>query len=174
MTPISIKKINVRQLKMTLKNPFTTSFGTLQEKTFFIIEAIDADGNCGYGESVAFDSPWYTEETVQTNAHIIEDFLIPILSEHDISHPDDVSPLFSPIKGNNMAKAAVEGAVWDLYAKQQNIPLAKALGGERSEEHTSELKSRGQLVSRLRLSLLSFSLSLHYALPISHISSKTS
>jgi len=132
MTPISIKKINVRKLKMTLKHPFTTSFGTLQEKTFFIIEAIDADGNCGFGESVAFDSPWYTEETVKTNAHIIEDFLIPILSEHDISHPDDVSALFSPIKGNNMAKAAVEGAVWDLYAKQQNIPLAKALGGEKT------------------------------------------
>src|SRR5690625_6145447 len=95
MTPISIKKINVRQLKMTLKNPFTTSFGTLQEKTFFIIEAVDADGNCGYGESVAFDSPWYTEETVKTNAHIIEDF--------------------------------------------------------RSEEHTSELQSRGHLVCRLLL-----------------------
>lgn len=133
MTPISIKEIKLRKLKMKLKDPFTTSFGTLQEKTFFIIEAIDRAGKRGFGESVAFDSPWYTEETVQTNAHMIEDFLIPILCENEISHPDDVSALFSPIKGNNMAKAAIEGAVWDLYAKQQNIPLAKALGGEKTE-----------------------------------------
>jgi O-succinylbenzoate synthase len=29
-----------------------------------------------------------------------------------------------------MAKAAVEMAAWDLYAKQQGIPLARALGGQ--------------------------------------------
>src|SRR5699024_11232268 len=32
-----------------------------------------------------------------------------------------------------MAKAAVEGAVWDLYAKRQNISLAEALGGLKQE-----------------------------------------
>src|SRR5699024_10924204 len=48
-------------------------------------------------------------------------------------HPDEVTDLFRPIKGNNMAKAAVEGAIWDLYAKQQNISLAEALGGVKQE-----------------------------------------
>src|SRR5690625_7687559 len=32
-----------------------------------------------------------------------------------------------------MAKAAVEGAVRDLYAKRQNISLAEALGGVKQE-----------------------------------------
>ena len=32
-----------------------------------------------------------------------------------------------------MAKASIEGAIWDLYAKQQSISLAEALGGERSQ-----------------------------------------
>lgn len=105
----------------------------MQDKEFYIVEAADTEGNRGLGESVAFSSPWYTEETVKTNMHIIEDFLIRILQENEINHPDEVSALFRPIKRNNMAKAAVEGAVWDLYAKRQNISLAKALGGVKQE-----------------------------------------
>jgi len=127
-----LKEIILHQLRMTLNNPFTTSFGTVQDKDFFIIEAIDSEGNRGYGESVAFSTPWYTEETVQTTKHMINDFLIKILRENQITHPDDLSYLFAPIKRNNMAKAAIEGAIWDLYAKQKNTSLGNALGGKRT------------------------------------------
>lgn len=126
---IPINKIILHKLKMRLNHPFTTSFGTVQDKEFFIIEAIDDDGNRGFGESVAFSSPWYTEETVQTTEHILEDFLIKILQRNKINHPDEISALFKPIKRNNMAKASLENAIWDLYAKQKDIPLAEALGG---------------------------------------------
>jgi O-succinylbenzoate synthase len=118
---------------MRLKDPFMTSFGTFRDKEFFIIEALDGEGNRGFGESVAFSSPWYTEETVETSLHMMEDFLIPLLQENEIVHPDDVSAIFSPIKRNHMAKAALEGAVWDLYAKRENIPLAQAIGGVKTE-----------------------------------------
>lgn len=114
---------------MTLNHPFTTSFGTLQQKDLFILEVIDNKGHRGYGETVAFLTPWYTEETVQTNEHIISDFLIDLLRDNPLNHPDDVHGIFSLIRGNRMAKAALEGAIWDLYAKQQRITLAKALGG---------------------------------------------
>jgi len=110
-----------------------TSFGSLQDKEFFIIEVTDGEGHYGYGESVAFSTPWYTEETVQTSFHVIDDFLIPILKSNSIDHPNQVFDLFKPIKRNNMAKAALEGAIWDLYAKRQNISLAAALGGEKKE-----------------------------------------
>ncbi|WHX28254.1 o-succinylbenzoate synthase [Virgibacillus halodenitrificans] len=128
-----IKQIKLHKLKMKMKHPFTTSFGTMQDKEFFITEAIDDRGNRGFGESVAFTNPWYSEETVETNLHMMRDFLIPILQEEPIVHPDDVSALFQPIKQNNMAKSALEGAVWDLYAKQNNMTLATALGGEKKE-----------------------------------------
>lgn len=130
---IPIKYIKLHKLNMRLKEPFTTSFGTLQDKEFFITETVDDRGNSGYGESVAFTSPWYSEESVNTNLHMMEDFLIPILKENKIKHPEEVSALFSQIKRNNMAKSALEGAIWDLYAKRENIPLAKALGGTKKE-----------------------------------------
>ncbi|MBB4823677.1 O-succinylbenzoate synthase [Sporosarcina luteola] len=130
---MEIREITVRRMQMKMKQPFTTSFGTMQDKHFLLIEAKDGSGRSGWGESVAFDAPWYSEETVETNWHIIRDFLVPLLLDAEISHPDEVSGLFSSIRKNNMAKAAVEGAIWDLYAKQHDMPLAKALGGTRHQ-----------------------------------------
>ncbi|GAA0594584.1 o-succinylbenzoate synthase [Virgibacillus siamensis] len=130
---IPITQIKLRRLKMQLKHPFTTSFGTMQDKEFFITEVLDDAESHGFGESVAFSSPWYSEETVQTNYHVMKDFLIPLLHRNVIHHPDDVLDVFRPIKRNNMAKSALEGAIWDLYAKRKNMPLAEALGGKKEE-----------------------------------------
>src|SRR5690625_802116 len=129
---IPIKQIKLRKMKMKLKQPFSTSFGTVQEKEFFIIEVTDGSLT-GYGESVAFTTPWYTEETTETVNHVITEFLIPLLKKHPIRHPDDVTHLFQSIRRHNMAKSAVEGAIWDLYAKRNNQSLLEAIGGRQIE-----------------------------------------
>ena len=131
--PISVRKVILHNMVMTLKNPFTTSFGTFLDKEFFVIEMEDETGASGFGESVAFSSPWYSEETVETNKHIMGQFLIPLLLESPIEHPDEVSIRFKPIRRNNMAKSALENAVWDLYAKRNNNPLYKELGGVKQQ-----------------------------------------
>ncbi|HLS07110.1 MAG TPA: o-succinylbenzoate synthase [Bacillota bacterium] len=128
---LPIQEIHLHQLNMRLKHPFTTSFGTFQDREFFITEIIDHEGTRGFGESVAFISPWYNEETVETNLHVMQDFLIPLLKENKIEHPDDVTEIFKPIKRHYMAKSALEGAIWDLYAKREGKTLAAALGGKR-------------------------------------------
>jgi o-succinylbenzoate synthase len=132
-TPISIREVTLHRMVMRLNDPFTTSFGTFQDKEFFVIEMEDETGASGFGESVAFSSPWYSEETVETNKHIMEQFLIPLLLESPIEHPDGVSKRFESIRRNNMAKSALEGAVWDLFAKRNNNPLYKELGGRKQQ-----------------------------------------
>lgn len=128
-----ITEINIRKMKMTMKHPFTTSFGTFQEKDFLLLEAKDELGNTGWGESVAFHSPWYNEETIETNLHIIQDFLIPLVLGEEIKHPKEVHERFQAIRQNNMAKSTIEGAIWDLYAKRNKMTLAEALGGKREK-----------------------------------------
>ncbi|UQD52189.1 o-succinylbenzoate synthase [Bacillus methanolicus] len=130
---MKLTKITLRHLKMRLKSPFTTSFGSFQDKEFLLLEAFSENGMSGWGESVAFDTPWYNEETVKTNWHMLEDFLIPAVLNKEINHPDEVSDIFSFIRKNNMAKSTVEGAVWDLYAKEKGMPLAAALGGNKEK-----------------------------------------
>jgi O-succinylbenzoate synthase len=130
---MKVTEVTIRHLKMQLKHPFTTSFGSFNEKEFLLLEAKDVSGNIGWGECVAFDTPWYTEETVKTCWHMLEDFIIPLILHKEISHPDEVSELLTSIRKNNMAKSAIEGAIWDIYAQQTNQSLAQSLGGHKEK-----------------------------------------
>lgn len=127
-----IEKVVIRKMKMDLKFPFQTSFGTQQERLFLITE-IHSGNHVGYGECVVSSNPYYSEETVSTAFSIIQEFLLPLILGKDVQHPDDVNKLFSRIRRNNMAKSAIEGALWDLYAKTLNKPLAEVIGGKKSE-----------------------------------------
>lgn len=117
---------------MPLKSPFLTHLGAVDEREGIIVEVVDQDGVSGFGEGVAFSSPWYTEETVETSLHIITSFLIPLLEKYPVKHPKEVSRLFQSVRRNHMAKAALETAIWDLFAKKENVSLAKLIGGERT------------------------------------------
>ncbi|MBM7655694.1 o-succinylbenzoate synthase [Neobacillus cucumis] len=131
---MKIKQVILRHLKLDLLHPFTTSFGTEYDKDFILVEVKNEDGLSGWAESVAMLDPLYNEETVKTNWHILEDYLIPIVLKNEIQHPDELfEKFFAHLRGNYMAKAAIEGAVWDLYAKEHNLSLSAALGGERSK-----------------------------------------
>lgn len=133
---MKIKKLILRKMRMELKTPFETSFGVMKDKHFIVAELHSAD-QVGYGDCSAFASPWYNEETTVTAWHVMQDFLIPLLfSKAQIDHPEEVQPLFSVIRRNKMAKAALDCAVWDLYAKERNITLSKALGGTRDKIET--------------------------------------
>ena len=130
---MKIKEVTIRHLKMELKNPFATSFGTFVDKEFLLLEVTDEQGTIGFGESVAFDTPWYNEETLKTNWHILEDFLIPLVLNKEIQHPDELEQLFKGIRKNYMAKSAIEGAIWDIYVQQTNQSLAQVLGGTKEK-----------------------------------------
>lgn len=118
---------------MDLKSPFVTSHSTTDKRELIIVEAREKHGIIGWGECSAFSSPWYTEETIQTAWHMLTEFLIPLVLNNAIEHPNDLQARFQFIKRNNMAKAAIEEAIWDIYAKQINKPLSAALGGSKQK-----------------------------------------
>lgn len=129
---MKLTSITVRRLTIEMLTPFTTSFGTQTHRDLLIVEARDDAGTVGYGECVAGTEPTYSEEATSTCEVALAEYLLPRLQNVSVEHPDDVSTLLHPIKRNNMAKAAVEGAVWDLWATQQGAPLAQAVGGTKS------------------------------------------
>ncbi|WP_408010088.1 o-succinylbenzoate synthase [Pseudalkalibacillus sp. A8] len=130
---MKIDQISLYRLKMPLKYPFETSFGRLMFKDFNVV-GVHSGGQVGYAESTSLPYPVYNEETTGTVSYMLKEFLIPrLFSKQDIVHPQEVDELFSPIRRNNMAKAVLEGAVWDLYSKQNGISLARALGGKKNE-----------------------------------------
>ncbi|TYR78815.1 o-succinylbenzoate synthase [Priestia megaterium] len=130
---MEIQHIILRHVKMELLEPFKTSVFTETHKEFILVEIQGKNGLSGWAESVASPEPYYKEETLKTNWHIMEDFLIPLLLQNPVSHPEQLKKLFEPIRGNTMAKAALEGAMWDLYARTLEQPLAKVLGGTKEK-----------------------------------------
>ena len=131
MECLKLRSLTIRSLRMKLKEPFITSFGTELDKEFLLLTVRDQDGICGWGECVAMEQPIYNEETNVTARHLLRDFLFPLLRGKLINHPDELAEIFAPIRRNQMAKAALECAVWDLYARKNNLPLHQALGGSR-------------------------------------------
>ncbi|WP_436373332.1 o-succinylbenzoate synthase [Cytobacillus sp. BC1816] len=128
---MNIKTITLYKIAMPLKTPFSTHLGTVKDREGIIIEVIDQEGRKGYGEGVAFSSPWYTEETVETSYHMLKEFLIPIMRNADIKHPSEAGQVFDAFRRNQMAKASLETALWDLAAKKEDISLSKYIGGQR-------------------------------------------
>ncbi|MCX7970025.1 MAG: o-succinylbenzoate synthase [Negativicutes bacterium] len=126
---MKLSRVNLHIAAMTLREPFITSFGCEQRREFLLVEAIDDQGVTGWGECVAMSQPLYNEETIGTALHMLKDFIIPCLMAADIARPQAVSARLSYIRGNNMAKAAIENAVWDIFARQARQPLRQLLGG---------------------------------------------
>ncbi len=127
-----INRIELRHIKMVLVHPFVTSMGVEYDEEHIIVR-VDADGVTGWGESVAEGSPFYSYETVQTAWHILKDFIIPTVIGKDFNSVDEVIACYSKVRGHMMAKAGLEAAVWDAFAKSQNISLSKMLGGTRDK-----------------------------------------
>ena len=125
-------RIILREIRMPLVTPFETSFGRTANRRILLVQ-VDANGVSGWGESVAGEGPFYAPETVETAWHILRDFLWPLLREREFASASEVWEILAPVRGHNMAKGAIEAAVWDAEAKQKGIPLWKLLGGARSE-----------------------------------------
>jgi O-succinylbenzoate synthase len=125
---VRVERVELRRVELPLRAPFETSFGRTTRKSFLLVAA-SADGVVGLGECVADDDPFYLPETNQTALHVMRDFLAPMLLALDVAHPREVRPAFSRVRGHEMAKAALEMAVWDLAARREGVPLWRLLGG---------------------------------------------
>jgi O-succinylbenzoate synthase len=127
-----IERIEIRHTKMDLVSPFTTSMGTEYDEEHIMVR-IDAEGVTGWGESVAEGTPFYSYETVTTAWHIMQDFLIPAIIGKDLKDVSEALALYEKVRGHMMAKAGIESALWDAFAKIKGVSLSKMLGGTREK-----------------------------------------
>ncbi len=131
MIAVRIDRLELRLLRLPLVHFFETSFGRVHDRTCILVTAY-GDGAAGHGECVAEGNPFYSSETTETAWHIITCFIAPRVLGVNVAHPREIFPALRGIRGHNMAKAAVEMAAWDLFARQQGVPLARVLGGTRT------------------------------------------
>lgn len=122
-----ITSIEAITVNLPFVTPFSISSYTWTCKEALLIK-ISSGELSGWGECVADPDPFYSPETTVSCLHIIKEFIIPVLKsgmdftgfEKEMKH----------IRGNMMAKAAVENAILDLIAKVENKPLYELFGFE--------------------------------------------
>jgi O-succinylbenzoate synthase len=130
---MKLERIELREIELPLKWPFETSFGRTTRRRIMIVRVFDESGACGYGECTAGEEPFYNHETVDSAWIIIVNHVAPMLACARIERADQVNEALGPIRGNRMAKGAVEAATWDLEAKLAGESLWRHIGGTRQE-----------------------------------------
>jgi O-succinylbenzoate synthase len=122
-----IDRIVLRRLRMPLVHFFETSFSRTYTRDIIIVE-VRSEGLSGWGEITAGENPFYNEEWTASAWLIARDYVAPRILNREIASPGEVDALTRHIRGHNMARGGVEAAVWDLFARRNNIPLWKEIG----------------------------------------------
>jgi O-succinylbenzoate synthase len=128
---LTIDAVHLREINMPLAFPFETSFGLTTTRRILLVE-IESGGLTAWGECVAGEHPYFSDECIDTAWIVTEHELAPRLLGKEIAGGGSCPELFRQVRGHRMAKAALENAVWELEAQQKRMPLAKLLGGTRS------------------------------------------
>ena len=114
-----------------LRVPFRTTLREVSRVEDIVVELYTADGAVGRGE--APPTAAVTGETLGSIEAALRGHICPSLVGREADGMEELlSAISRSIVGNTSAKAAVEIAVWDLYAQQYGLPLYKLLGGGKS------------------------------------------
>jgi L-Ala-D/L-Glu epimerase len=125
---MKITDIRFAMLRVPLKTPFKTALRTVDTVEDIVVSIHTDTGHVGYGEAPA--TAVITGDTHGSIIEAIRKFISPRLIGQDIANLNRITHLVqNAIEKNSSAKAAVEIAVYDLWAQLYGAPLYKMLGG---------------------------------------------
>lgn len=130
--PLIIDEAELRLIELPLLHPFTIATGTMVKKVMPLL-ILRGGGHEGYAEGVADVLPDYLPETIVSSMMMLRDVFLPQIVGKPLQSPQAIEQSLRPWRDHQMAKAAVEMAAWDLWAKRLGLPLWQVLGGTRQQ-----------------------------------------
>ena len=137
MKPITIKSVQLHTVLLPYLRPFETSFGVESHKVAVLVELATETGVLGWGECSIELWPGYGYETAVTAEHILSAFIAPAVIGETIQHPTDFPALIRRFRGNHHARAGLEAAVWDAFAKRNDLRLTDCFAHYAPDGHES-------------------------------------
>ena len=137
MKPITIQSVQLHTVLLPYLRPFETSFGAETHKVAVLVELTTASGVTGWGECSIELWPGYGHETAKTATHILSEFLAPAVVGKTLHHPTDFPALVRRFRGNHHARAGLEAAAWDAFAKRNDLRLTDCFAHYAPEGHES-------------------------------------
>jgi o-succinylbenzoate synthase len=125
---MKITDIRFGMLRVPLKTPFKTALRTVETVEDIVVSIHTDTGHVGYGEAPA--TAVITGDTHGSIVSAINKFIAPRLIGEEIANLNRITRLVQgALERNTSAKAAVEIAIYDLWAQLYDTPLYKMLGG---------------------------------------------
>ena len=125
---MKITEVRLGMLRVPLKTPFKTALRTVDTVEDIVVSIHTDTGNVGYGEAPA--TAVITGDTHGSIIEVIRRLIGPRLIGMELA---DLNAILQLIHGgaerNTSAKAAVEIAIYDLWAQLYGAPLYRMLGG---------------------------------------------
>lgn len=122
---MTISHLEIVRAHIDLIAPFRTSFGVETDRDLLYVHILGDDQE-GWGECVAMADPLYSSEYVDGCDEMIRRHLLPLVNKNSTAETFVASA--APIRGNFMAKAAVEAALLDYQLRCSKQSLASYLG----------------------------------------------
>ena len=125
---MKITAIELGMLRVPLKTPFKTALRTVETVEDVVVLIRTDTGHTGYGEAPA--TAVITGDTHGSIIEAIRHFIAPRLIGQDVVNLNHLCTLVqTAMERNTSAKAAVEIALYDLWAQLHGAPLYQMLGG---------------------------------------------
>jgi o-succinylbenzoate synthase len=133
--------LRLHWVRIPLHEPFRIASGEVSVKDAILVE-LGADAplgakspweTTGWGEASPMAGSFYSTETPESTWDFLLDRLAPSFLFQPELDPERCSGRLEEFSGEPFAKAGLEGAVWDLWSRQNSKPLWAALGGPKAE-----------------------------------------
>lgn len=125
---MKISAIRFAKLQVPLKTPFKTAIRTVKNITDLVIIVETDAGILGYGSAPA--TPVITGDTHESIHYVLDKLIQPQIVGMDVQNINAIChKIQHAVVGNSSAKAALEIAIYDLWAKFYKAPLYQLLGG---------------------------------------------
>lgn len=128
--PLHLKEITIRRLRLHLRVPFRTAFGTQQERDTILVILKTHDGLIGVGEAPSLVAPMYDDQYIWSDYDVLQRFLVPHIPTTITSFQQLWDKTLSSIKDHHFSKCGIEAAYWNLVSQQTGESLKTLWGGE--------------------------------------------
>jgi o-succinylbenzoate synthase len=127
---MKVEAIELRVVRLPLVTPFRTSQHTQDERVALLVCAHTSEGE-GWADCAVDTGPLYEPEFLSGARAVMAEYLVPMLMAAPDVAAARVQSVLAPVKGHQLAKAALETALLDAELRAKQMSFAQYLGAVR-------------------------------------------
>ena len=127
---LRIDRVETVVVDIPLRRPHRFARAGMHAQPALYVFVHTSGGTVGVGEGVVPGGPWWGGESVETIQVVVERYIAPVLTGRSVADVHRILRDATDVVAANLyAKAAVEVALHDAWARSLGVPVHTLLGG---------------------------------------------